>query len=175
MIKNKNELNSVKQKLDEFNIALKKLDEYKGESDPILIQMKKDSLKSFIAEFEQEIREYEDLKSGKACLINFPDIHKFHEVLIKARLAYQMSQEELAKKIGTTQQQIQRWESGNYETITWSKMLDVIDALGINLASNYISIRQPKFLSSTDYSNEAISSASEKVRVRQTLLIIGEN
>ena len=175
MIKNKNELNSVKQKLDEFNIALKKLDDYKGDSDPILIQMKKDSLKSFIDEFEQEIREYEDLKSGKACLINFPNIHKLHEVLIKARIAYQMSQEELAQKIGTTQQQIQRWESGNYETITWSKMLDVIDALGINLASDYISIRQPKFLSSPDYSNEAITNASEKVRVRQTLLIIGEN
>jgi transcriptional regulator with XRE-family HTH domain len=175
MIKNKNELNSVKQKLDEFIIALKKLDDYKGDSDPILIQMKKDSLKSFIDEFEQEIREYEDLKSGKACFINFPDIHRFHEVLIKARIAHQLSQQELAKKIGTTQQQIQRWESGNYETITWSKMLDVINALGINLASDYISIRQPKFLLSADYSNEAITNASEKVRVRQTLLIIGEN
>ena len=174
MIKNKNELKSVQEKLNEFKIALHKLEEYKGESDPILIQMKKDSLKSFIVEFEQEIKEYEDLKSGEICYVNLNSINNLHEVLIKTRLAYKMSQEELAKKVGTTQQQIQRWESGNYGTITWSKMLDLIDALGIKIPNNYICIRRPKFIS-TEYSSEALVTASEKVRVRQSLLIIGNN
>ena len=173
MIKNKNELRTTKEKLDEFKNSLQKLHEYKGGSDPILIQMKKDSIKSFIEEFEQDIQEYEDLKSGKICLINH-NIHKLHEILIKVRLASQLSQEELSKKVGTSQQQIQRWESGNYETITWSKMLDIIDALGIKLSYNYVSIPHPKFLP-TEYSNEKIVIASETVRARQSLLVIGNN
>ena len=176
MIKNSNELKAIQQKLAEFKSSLKKLDEYHDDVDSIQVQMQKDSIKSFVEEFQNEIREYENLKRGDACFINLHDIHKLHEILIKARIAFRMSQEELAKKtFGTSQQQLQRWEAGNYEAITWSTMLKVIDALGINITCNHINIRQPQFLSSTEYSYELITNATEKVRVRKSLLVIGEN
>lgn len=175
MIKNLNELKATQQKLTEFQNSLKKLDEYNGDIDSIQVQIQKDSIKSFIEEFENEIREFENLKRGDACYISLNDIHKLHEVLIKARIAFRMSQEELAKKIGTSQQQLQRWESGNYESITWSTMLDVIDTLGINISCNHINIRQPKFILSEQYSDNSITNAIEKVRVRKSLLLIGEN
>lgn len=175
MIKNASELKSVQNKLSEFKLSLEKVQSSKESFDPVVAQMKEESIRSYIEEFEQEIKEYEDLKSGKACLITIENLHTLHEVLIKTRIAFKISQGELANRIGTTQQQVQRWESSNYETITWSKMLDVIDALGIRIPVSNLMLQQPRSFSFINYSEEKITNATSIVKDRKQLLVIGEN
>ena len=73
MINNPEELKSVQRNLDKFKLALSEL---KREESPYLIelQMRRDSLSSFINEFNKEIREYQNLfgsLSGK----NVPSEH----------------------------------------------------------------------------------------------------
>ncbi len=174
MIKNNNELKSVQNKLKELSIALEKHRDKEVQSD-VLSQMNKDSLKSYIQEFEQEIKQYLDLKQGKACIINIENIDRLHELLIKSRIAFKISQEELGKKLGVSQQQVQRWESSNYETITWSKMLDVFEALGITIPLSHVVIKQPEFLIVTEYKIDSILNANEIIKGRKKLMVIGEN
>jgi transcriptional regulator with XRE-family HTH domain len=175
MIKNPTELKSAQQKLNEFKFSLEKIQASRTEIEPIVAQMKEDTIRSYIEEFEKEIRDYEELKKGKACFISIDSVHNLHELLIKTRIAFKISQAELATRIGTSQQQVQRWESGNYETITWSKMLDVIDALGISVPVGNLFLQQPKFLPVTNSSEEQISNAISLVKERKMLLVIGEN
>ena len=53
--------------------------------------------------------------------------------LIKARISLGMSQKDLAKKIGTQEQQIQRYEANHYAAISFDRMMKIAEALGIAL------------------------------------------
>ncbi len=100
--------------------------------DPIMQQLVEDSLQSLIDEWGAQAREYEQLKSGQATLA----LHSLRElpgVLVKARVAAGLNQKQLAEKLGIKPQQIQRYESTRYRTITLERMLQIAEALGVRV------------------------------------------
>ncbi|MEQ8997692.1 MAG: hypothetical protein RID53_14460 [Coleofasciculus sp. B1-GNL1-01] len=61
--------------------------------------------------------------------------NKLSTLLIKARIAFKLTQKELAYLCDRTEDQIKAYEEENYNNATFLDFLAVIDALGIQLQS----------------------------------------
>jgi transcriptional regulator with XRE-family HTH domain len=80
-----------------------------------------------------EVAEYEKLKRGKVKVLTAKTFHELPEVIIKARIARSMTQKQLAESLGMKEQQIQRYESSNYASVSFSTIERIIEALGITV------------------------------------------
>jgi ribosome-binding protein aMBF1 (putative translation factor) len=87
------------------------------------------SLKRQLRQFNQELQDYEKLKSGKFDFRRLPDIEKIPSLLIQARIAKGLAQEDLARLLKLKKQQIQQYESTEYASASLSKIRQVAEAL----------------------------------------------
>ncbi|HEY7830564.1 MAG TPA: helix-turn-helix transcriptional regulator [Solirubrobacteraceae bacterium] len=53
--------------------------------------------------------------------------------LIEARIAAHLTQRDLAQRLGTAEQQIQRWEANNYTGVNLDRLQNIADALNIHI------------------------------------------
>ena len=107
---------------------------------PRQILARRNSLSILIDELQQEIVEYEHLKSGQ--ITNFPldSIKDLPVVMIKARIVMGLTQKELAEKIGVQEQQIQRYEADHYSTVCFDRLQEVLNALNIGFTQAMMQI-----------------------------------
>lgn len=97
----------------------------------------KAELEALISEFEilsSQVKEYEALKSGAIILLKASTLDELPDILIRARIAQGLSQRQLAKILGVKEQQIQRYESERYSSASLRKLVQVSDALEINIS-----------------------------------------
>ena len=133
MIKNERQLKITKKRIREFESTLKNLtSEYKS-SGEIRLKMQMDALKGDISKFKREVREFDRLKSGSVKVISANSFHELPNVLIKARIARSLTQKELALKLGMKEQQIQRYETNNFASASFSVIEKIVDALNITI------------------------------------------
>lgn len=100
--------------------------------DAVMEGLVRESLQSLIDEWGAQAREYEDLKSGAATL-SLRSLRELPAVLVKARVAAGLTQKQLAQQLGLRPQQIQRYESTRYRTITLERMLQIAEVLGVRV------------------------------------------
>jgi ribosome-binding protein aMBF1 (putative translation factor) len=74
----------------------------------------------------------EELKSGRVAVFQIESFNELPTALIKARIALGMTQKELAEKIDTQEQQIQRYEANHYHAISFDRLMKIVGALGIS-------------------------------------------
>jgi HTH-type transcriptional regulator/antitoxin HigA len=55
------------------------------------------------------------------------------KALIRARIASGMTQEGLAHKLGVKTQQVQRYEATEYESASFARIRNVVQALGLRM------------------------------------------
>jgi transcriptional regulator with XRE-family HTH domain len=82
------------------------------------------------------VAEYERLKSHALytpIILKLDDIDYLPQILIKARMAAKLSQEELAKLAGLTEEQIKHYEDNDYENASFLDVKFVINALDIKI------------------------------------------
>ena len=110
------------------------MEDYKGRGGknlpPAMRQAVLDGMQSLIEEWSVQMRDYEALKSGRATLA----LHSLRELpttLVKARLAAGLTQKQLAERLGLKPQQIQRYEATRYRTITFARLLEIAEVLGV--------------------------------------------
>ena len=89
-----------------------------------------DGLKSQIRDLENELLDYEALKNNSKNIV-IHDLSDLPNLVIKARIAKNLTQEKLADLLGMKYQQIQRYESQNYSSISLDKLLKIIKILGL--------------------------------------------
>ena len=92
-----------------------------------------DALKSQITEIEGEMSEYQRLRRRQLPL---PESSKFDElpkVLAKARIRSGISQDDLASRLDTTTEQIQRFEESNYMGVSLDTLLRISRIVEINV------------------------------------------
>ena len=80
-----------------------------------------------------EIREYEELRSGAIPTFELNSLAELPYGLIRGRIAAGLTQKELATRLGLREQQIQRYEASKYEGATFSRIVDVADAIGLKV------------------------------------------
>mgnify|MGYP001811009973 CR=1 FL=1 len=144
MILNEIEYQNTKNRIEGFKRTLINLDNPDHplkQNNLVLWQLNKDALMSMIDDFTSQIEEYEQL-------INHPENHQISFeidsienlplVLIKARIASQISQKELALKLGISETLLKKYEDRQYESANLSQLLEVSRILGIALKQKTI-------------------------------------
>jgi transcriptional regulator with XRE-family HTH domain len=150
MIKNERQYRITKAQTRKFEEALAQMRQSakNGESPevhPLLVQAQIDALQSQFDELLEQLEEYDSLRSGERKVLEVNSFSELPYALIQARIAANLSQKDLAERLGLKEQQIQNYESTGYASASLDRINQVIHALGIN-------VREEVFLPHTDLS-----------------------
>ena len=136
MIKNERQYIITRAQADRFTQALRQYEDGASKPEgvhPLLLQAREDALRSQLADLEDELREYEELKAGTFKFDQLKAITELPYLLIRARIASGLSQRDLAVRLGLKEQQIQRYEASDYSSASLARMRNVVAALGVDV------------------------------------------
>jgi len=108
---------------------------------PKLWEAQKAGLKSQLQDLEAELREYETLKTGGPRILELDALEGLPKVLIQARIAAGLTQEDLAARLGVRPQQIQRYEASDYQTASFARLSEIARLLGLRVRDTVELIR----------------------------------
>ena len=91
-------------------------------------------IKSQIEELQEQLREYEVLLDATTLRLTSTDT--LPQLLIKGRIARGLSQKELAEKLKIKPQQVQKYETTQYRSAKFQRVLDIMKVLELNLESD---------------------------------------
>jgi HTH-type transcriptional regulator/antitoxin HigA len=91
------------------------------------------SYEGMIRQLEDDLREYEDLRSGELTLPNVERLDQIAPFVAKIRIARGVSQTELAQRLGVSKQVISRYEETEYQTVSIGRMQEILDAMGVTV------------------------------------------
>jgi ribosome-binding protein aMBF1 (putative translation factor) len=89
------------------------------------------SYEGMIRRLEDEVREYDELKSGGLTLPHVERLDQIAPFIAKIRIAKGVSQTELARRLGVSKQVISRYEESEYQTVAIARLQEILDAVGI--------------------------------------------
>lgn len=144
MIKNQKQAAITRERLAELNIAKAEFERQAHTS--LEHNFGLDSLNSLIDDALFELKQYDDLLAGKIGELKDKSLENISDIFVSARLAQNISQKHLAEKLNINEQQIQRYESTDYESASLTRLLEVANSLDLNLKFNAISILGCKVL-----------------------------
>jgi HTH-type transcriptional regulator/antitoxin HigA len=113
------------------NLDLEKLEEMIGSS--VLAAAELNALKSEQEVLSEQLREYEALQSGIISEFSATSLEELPTILIRARIAQQLTQRELGDMIGVKEQQIQRYEASLYSGASLRRLNEIAKALRLNI------------------------------------------
>jgi DNA-binding Xre family transcriptional regulator len=133
MIKNERQFKITKNQVRQFELILAQLTTEFQTSGDLKLKMQIDALETDVSKLNAEINEFERLKSGTVKIISANSFHDLPDVIIKARIARALTQKDLAVKLGMKEQQIQRYETNNFASASFSILAKIVDALDITI------------------------------------------
>jgi transcriptional regulator with XRE-family HTH domain len=101
--------------------------------DPRIQAAMVEDLKYEVQRLRRRIRRHEGIKAGTVTTRKVKSFADLPKVLIEARIARNMTQKQLAEKLGMVEQQIQRYEQQDYEKTSLDRLVKIADALGVRL------------------------------------------
>ena len=115
------------------------LDDVKGRvsNKAWLKQAEIDGLKSQIADIEADLAEYRRLISGEVSFSKVYALEELPRALVQARIASNMSQTDLASKLGLKAQQIQRYEATDYMGASLGRLIEISKVLGVKASGSF--------------------------------------
>ena len=133
MIKNQQQYRVTRAQRGRLERALRRERDRAAETglQPVLHRAVIAGLEAQIIELQEEMEEYDSLKDREVLIAR--TFGELAQVLIKARIARGWTQAQLAGKLKLKTQQIQRYESTDYRTISLGRLQDVAAALNIEL------------------------------------------
>jgi ribosome-binding protein aMBF1 (putative translation factor) len=138
MIRNQRQYIITKARAKKFKKALDDFNKEKSNAHPMLVKAQKDAIKGELAVLEDQVKEYEKLRSGKYKVLKGSSFYDLPIELIRARIALGLTQKQLAEKVGLKEQQIQRYEDTEYATASFSRLTEIIRALGLDIEEKII-------------------------------------
>lgn len=134
MIKNERQYRITKAQVDRFSDAIKHVEESSDSGlDPILKRAQVAALQSQLKDLQDEVFAYEALQAGSAQVVEVESFDEIPSALIRARIASGLSQKDLAARLGLKEQQVQRYEATNYSGASFSRLSEVVKALGVSV------------------------------------------
>ena len=135
MITNERQYLITQKKVKEFTRALADVSKT-SPSKTISLRAReamRSGIESQLQDLRDEIDEYEKLKSGRVKSIVVHSIAGIALSLVKARIARNLTQKQLADRLGLPEQQIQRYESTQYKGVAVERLQEVADALEVRV------------------------------------------
>ena len=135
MIKNERQYRITQARAEEFRrtIVRSKQDQASRKLHPKLRQAQADALQSQLQTLERELREYEELKSGRQKVLTYASFDELPKALVQARIARGWTQKELADRLGLDEQKIQDYEATDYQRASLGRIKEVVRALKIEI------------------------------------------
>jgi HTH-type transcriptional regulator / antitoxin HigA len=96
------------------------------------------SYEGMIRQLDEEVREYDRLKSGELVLAPVERLDQIAPFIAKIRIAKGVSQTELANRLGVSKQVISRYEESDYQTVAVARLQEILDVIGIKTAVTLI-------------------------------------
>ncbi|MBY0479040.1 MAG: helix-turn-helix domain-containing protein [Chitinophagaceae bacterium] len=174
MIKNQKQASITRQKLRELKKAKQEFEKSASDKDSAKFLLGLNSFDALIKDLENEISLYEFLTKGNLNCLQAKSLNEIPEVLIATRLAQKISQKQLGEMVGLKEQQIQRYESTDYETASWPRIIEISTALKLNLKFEKIVILNESCDDEFEYpqgvSVEQVEAATKQFRQNGSLI-----
>jgi transcriptional regulator with XRE-family HTH domain len=138
MIKNDRQYRITKARASDFEDALRMSRARAESSDALFDRLQSSAIQSQLEDLSQELHEYEQLRSSGNAAIEITTFEDIPKSLIKARIAAGFTQKQLAEKLHLKEQQIQRYESGDYAKASVERLLQITSALGVRVDSGML-------------------------------------
>ena len=117
-------------------IAMLERDEEKKNNDPDVWQIHYDGVTSQRQDLQEQVTEYEALiahNPNNKIVLQIDCMDELSDLLIKARIAFKITQEELAYLCDFTTEQIKLFEDKDYQNASYLDFLAVANALGVEI------------------------------------------
>ena len=98
---------------------------------PEMRELQLDALSGTLGDLQAELAEYDALHD--ATVIKANGIEQLPTSLIQARIAWGLTQRQLAERIGVQEQAIQRDEATGYFGVSFARLVEIANALGISV------------------------------------------
>lgn len=137
MIKNQLQYRIANSELTKFEEAIRKSEAIQDVPEgvhPVMWKAQIDGLKSQAETLRREIAEYSELLSGEVNEIQVNALEELPVGLIKARIAKNLTQKDLAKLANVAPQQIQRWEEDDYHKAKFEQLIKIAKALDVSVS-----------------------------------------
>ena len=128
MIKSDAQRERTVAQIEGFQQALAKAAQHKPDKRSAAIR---GSYESMIRQLEDELGEYDRLKSGEVALPQAERLDQIAPFITRIRIAKGVSQTELARRLGVSKQVISRYEESEYQTVAISRLQAILGAIGI--------------------------------------------
>lgn len=128
MIKSEAQRERTATQIEGFRQALAKVAQEKPGKRSAAIRGSYDGM---IRQLEDELREYDRLKSGQLSLPRMERLDEIAPFISKIRIAKGVSQTELARRLGVSKQVISRYEESDYQTVAITRLQEILDAIGV--------------------------------------------
>ncbi|MBL4898842.1 MAG: helix-turn-helix domain-containing protein [Colwellia sp.] len=136
MIKNRKQLTLTNKRIDEFHDAISTIKQEKSDLHPILQKAQIDALVYQRNELSAQALEYEQLLSGEFVVFDVESISDLPKALIRARISIGLTQKDLAERLGMKEQQIQRYENTEYSSVSFAKLVSIVEALDLKITED---------------------------------------
>ena len=161
MIKNEKQYEYSQECARKFQYSIKALeqDEEFKKKDPEGWQLSCDVKQSHLMALQAEIAEYERLincDQSQPIEIKVESINKLPDALIKARIAAQISQQELAQILEIEEQRVRQYEDTDYQCASFVEILEVSTVLGVEFETAVMQVDFEEI--------EAVKQSAEKWR-----------
>ena len=132
MIKNERQYRITKEHARRFAASVRAIEEGGVDNlaaDPLIVKAQKEALASQLADLENELREYDDLKRSFRALDKLDAEYVPPPALAVARMALGITAKDLAERVGLEEREIRIYEETNYASSTVSRVSEVASAL----------------------------------------------
>ena len=99
-----------------------------------MVQAIRNAHRSQAKDLESEMAEYERLKNAAPEDITLQTLVDLPRMLIKLRIMRGFTQKRLAKQLDISEQQIQRYEKNEYQGVRFRRIVEITQALEIDLS-----------------------------------------
>jgi ribosome-binding protein aMBF1 (putative translation factor) len=133
MIKNEHQRRITQTWVDRFSSALDPGTPRDASVEPWLSQLNEDAIRSQLESLRGELAEYDALRSGRRRILSAATFGDLPTILIQARIARGLTQEDLGQRVGLKKQQIQKYEASDYAMVSMERVQAIINALDVDI------------------------------------------
>ena len=132
MIRNDHQYQVTLERVAAFEQALTRLNDAASEN-PQMVAVQQDAIRSQLDDFTKELDDYRALLSGKQRRFKAASLDELPALLIKARIAAGLSEQQLATMVGLDAQQLGDNEDMDFDSTSFAVLLDIAEALGVSV------------------------------------------
>lgn len=133
MITNERQYRITKAAAERFRKAIAESETAETNLSPRMKQAMLDGLRSQLDDLCNEMAKYDALKQGQVRELKYDSLADLPKALIAARIAANLTQKQLAERLGLKEQQIQRYEANEYSGASMERIMEVAEALRLSI------------------------------------------